>query len=61
MIERLTTEAKRNAGQADRSAAAQSQRPSMIWYLDPVTGKPAARWVFGTTEVTESHWLPSAA
>jgi hypothetical protein len=56
MIERLTTEAKE---QADRCAAEQP-RPCMTWYLDPITGKPAARWVFKQTEAPADQ-LPTAA
>jgi hypothetical protein len=60
MIERLTTEVKRYPGQTDRGPAEQA-RPSIVWYLDPMTGKPVARWVVEKTEATASRWLPSAA
>lgn len=59
MIERLTTKVKRYAEQAGRRAAEQ-RRPSMVWYLDPITGKPAARWVFGVTEAAADKQLAAA-
>jgi hypothetical protein len=60
MIERLTTEVKRYPEQADRLAAKQP-RPCMAWYLDPMTGKPVVRWVFGETEAAADRQLPTAA
>jgi hypothetical protein len=60
MIERLTTEVKRYPEQADRYAAEQP-RPCMAWYLDPTTGKPAARWVFGENEAIADQQLSTAA
>lgn len=44
MIERLADEGERDPEQADRAAAARP-RLVMAWYLDPATGRPAARWV----------------
>ena len=44
MIERLADEWKRHPEQADCGATTRP-RLSMAWYLDPATGKPAARWV----------------
>jgi hypothetical protein len=60
MIERLTTEVKRYAEHADRRSAEQ-RRPSMVWHLDPMTGKPAARWVFDHTEGAADQQLSTAA
>ncbi len=39
----------------------QKQRLSMAWALDPTTGKPAARWVVESTEMTWSRFFASAA
>ena len=44
MIERLADEWERHPEEADRGAA-ERPRLFMAWYLDPITGKPAARWV----------------
>jgi hypothetical protein len=59
MIENLPTNAERYAEQADRAAPEQS-RLSMAWHLDPVTGKPAARWV-SAVEATVAQPLAKAA
>ena len=60
MIERLTTEVRRYPEQANRCAAKQ-RLPSMVWYLDPMTGKPAARWVVEQTNATADEQLSAAA
>jgi hypothetical protein len=60
MIERLTTQVERYPEQADRCAAEQ-RHASMVWFLDPMTGKPAAHWVFGVTEATADEQLSTAA
>jgi len=44
MITRLPTKAERYADQTN-SGAPEQPRLSLAWYLDPATGKPAARWV----------------
>jgi hypothetical protein len=58
MIERLMTEVK-CPKQAERGAD-EPPRPSMVWHLDPVTGKPTARWVFGKREGTADQQLVAA-
>ena len=60
MIERLTIEGQCYAEQADSSAAEQP-RLSLAWYLDPITGKPAARWVLKEQEVLPAQELATAA
>jgi len=59
MIENLPTKAERSAQQANRAAPEQS-RLSMVWYLDPTTGRPAARWV-SEVEATVTQRLPMVA
>jgi hypothetical protein len=60
MIERLTTEVKRSAEQAN-CCDAEQLRLSMVWYLNPMTGRLAARWVFAVTEATVVKQLSAAA
>lgn len=55
MIENPSTKAE----QANRTTPEQS-RLTMAWYLDPTTGKLAARWV-SAAEATVAQRLPIAA
>jgi hypothetical protein len=57
MIERLMTKA---AEQVDHPAT-QQPRLSMAWYLDPMTGKPTARWVTEVADGAAARKLPKAA
>jgi len=60
MNEHLTTEVRRYPEQANRCAAKQ-RCPSMVWYLDPMTGRPTARWVVEQTNATADEQLSAAA
>lgn len=60
MTERLTNECGRHTGQADRGAAGQP-RLFLDWYVDPTTGKPAARWISEARRVSASQELGAAA
>lgn len=54
MVQRPTSKQQRRNEAADRSNSAKDGRPRLVlgWYVDAVTGKPAARWV---------HELPEAS
>lgn len=60
MIEHRTNEWGRHGEQADR-AAAERARLILDWYLDPTTGKPAARWVRAPVSANAGQEWPSAA
>jgi hypothetical protein len=60
MSERRTIEREKCAGRTDLNAAKRS-RLSLNWYLDPVTAKPAARWVLDAPETTANQELAAAA
>jgi hypothetical protein len=60
MTERLTSECGRHTAQTDRGAAEQP-RIFLDWYLDPTTGKPAARWVREASRASAHQELGTAA
>ena len=60
MIERLRIEAERYTEETSQSAA-EHPRLSLAWYLDPITGKPAAHWVVGSPEEINAQKLAAAA
>ena len=60
MIERLKIERQGYANQASPSVA---ERPRLwlAWHLDPITGKPVARWVLRRPEVSSMQELRAIA
>jgi hypothetical protein len=50
VIDRLTLSGQRSA-EHEAPGIANQPRLSLAWYLDPITGKPAARWVSKAPEV----------
>jgi hypothetical protein len=60
MSEGRTIEREQRAERTDLNAAKRS-RLSLVWYLDPITGKPAAYWVVDAPETTASQELAAAA
>jgi hypothetical protein len=60
MTERTPTEWKRYA-KRDDGGVTEPSRLSLAWYLDPTTGKPAARWVVGGPDTTVGQELATAA
>lgn len=57
MIERLMT----NAAPQAEPIAPEPPRLSLLWYLDPITGKPAPRWVSKVTGASAAEQLAKAA
>jgi len=60
MIKRLTIKAEHHAQKVD-DGVAERPRLSMAWYLDPITGKPVARWVREALEVSIAEEWATAA
>lgn len=60
MIERLKIERQSGAKQAALHVAEQL-RLSLAWHLDPITGKPVARWVLRRPEVSSMQELRAVA
>ena len=60
MIKHLPSDWECPIDQADRGA---TERPhlSLAWYLDPVTGKAAARWVHEAPDAIANQELATAA
>jgi hypothetical protein len=63
MIERPTVEPIDMLQKARGSNQGNPQKPrlSMAWVLDPTSGKPTARWIVESTEMTWSKFFASAA
>jgi hypothetical protein len=60
MIERLAL-VRQSSEERAAPGVADQRRLTLTWYLDPITGRPASRWVLKGPEVSPNRELAVAA